>query len=205
MAVFSANPNILVNPAIQPSQMLPWSATTSYNWGDCVLGSDGMAYCFMAAYDNPQYASVGTTSDPTISKFSLSLKNQTGLLTGGDFAQNYETGVTLPANPNGAQWVNLSLLSPTIPPWNKNTNYKPGDLVFYPADQPTLVWRRNDLGETGQGLERSPPYLPQPGIVSLDGVNTAWNLISNPLQLGSFNPTTISSPPTGLNFAQSRR
>lgn len=201
MAYPSPNPNIFVTPSIQKSQMNAWSATTTYYYGDCVLGSDGMAYCAISGYAT-SYPSMGLLADPVTS--SLSLSNQKGLLQNvnslGSFT-NITPNTSVTQAPN---WVNLSLLSPTIPPWNSTTNYQPGDLVFYPPDQPTLVWRRNDLGQTGQGLGLSPPYLPQPGIVSLDGVNTAWNLISNPLQLGNFNPVTITNPPSGLNFVQPR-
>lgn len=183
MAVFSPNPNILVQPDIQKTFMLPWSATTQYNFGDCVIGSDGMAYCFLAAFDSGTYPAVGTTSDPTFPGNSLTLKNQKGLLIGGDFGTNFITGATV-SNTVGAQWVNLSLLSPTVPPWNANTTYSVGDLVYYPTDQPTVVWRLNNPVAAG-----NPPNVPGLNQISANQVNNWWGLISNPLQSTAFNPS----------------
>jgi hypothetical protein len=183
MAVFSPNPNILVQPDIQQSFMYPWSPTTQYNYGDCVIGSDGMAYAFLAAFDAGQYPFVGTTSDPTYPGNSLTLSNQRGLLIGGDFNTNYITGATV-ANPNGAQWINLSLLSPRIPPWNAHTTYSIGDLVYFPTDQPSVVWRLNSPVQAG-----NPPNVPGLNQIATNQVNNWWGLISNPLQTTAFNPS----------------
>ena len=182
---FSPNPNIFMNPAIQPTEMPLWSAAGTYNWGDCVLGSDGFAYCLLAATSSgPGYPYVGLTSDPTIPGFSLTLKNQNGIDMGGEFSYDTPAYLAAPLNPTGAQWVNLSLLSPRVPPWNANTTYSVGDLVYFPTDQPTVVWRLNKPVPAG-----NPPNVPGLNQTVSNQVNQWWGLISNPLQQTAFNPS----------------
>jgi hypothetical protein len=187
----SPNPNIFVTPNIQIPQMPPWSAVQVYYYGDCVVGTDGFAYCFLCGFDavptNP-YPNVGLTADPTLPGNSLSLTNQLGSKYGGDFSSS-----PTPDNPNGAGWVNLSLLSPRVPPWSSKVSYNAGDLVFYPNDEPTQVWRAY------QSNFNVAPNLPQANRVAVvtssfnpqaNGLspNNVWGLISAPVQVTSFNP-----------------
>lgn len=194
MAVFSPNPNIVVNPLIQKSQMLPWDGTTQYNYGDCVIGSDGMAYALLAPTDAGNYPLVGLTNNPIFTESSFRLNSTTGLARGGDFLENYITGAILPPR-GGAVWINLSLLSPVIRPWSRDEIYREGDLVYYPTDQPSVVWRYST------NLVLVPAEEPNvPGLNQIaNSFNKVWTLISNPLQYGSFNPTLPSQIGTNFN------
>lgn len=158
-----------------------WLPFGTYNFGDCVVGSDGMAYCLLAATSSPPgYPYIGITSDPTVNGKSLTLKNQNGIDFGGDFQTDPPSAAP---NPFGAQWVNLSMLSPRVPPWSISASYQPGDLVYYPNDQPSVVWRCN-RAHTGLA-----PTIPAQNVIAVQVLNTTWDLISNPLQYTAFNPT----------------
>lgn len=194
---FSPNPNIYQTPSLQPKDCAEWAETGNYFMGDCVLRGatfnndtqkweGGEMFMLLALVGNTTfneyvYGNVGVTSDPIFS--SLSLKSN-----GVDFNNNWigSTPNQTTANPGGAQWVNLSLLTPQIPPWNKERNYGFGDLVYYP--DPTIVWR---FSVDTVGL----PNVTPPGITAFGGNTlTSWSLISNPQQYTAFNPNPPVAP-----------
>ena len=196
----SPNNNIYQTPSLQPADCVEWSATGNYFMGDCVLRGatfnndtqsweGGEMFMLLALVGNLTtqeyvYGNVGATSDPIFS--SLSLKSN-----GVDFNNDWITSTPnqTPPNPGGAQWINLSLLTPGVPPWNRVRNYGLGDLVYYP--DPTVVWRRSVEGQVPF------PNVTPPGLTAVgDNTLTAWSLISNPQQYTSFNP----NPPVAPSF-----
>lgn len=209
MATLSPNPNIYDTPNIQPSQCVEWSATGTYTMGDCVLRGatfdvatqrwvGGEMFYLLALVGNRstpgQICYVGATSDPL--NYQLSLSNPA--VTGVDFNNGWISStntfsVPPPApNPGGAQWVNMTLLSPAVRPWNKLRAYNQGDLVYYP--DPTVVWRASFDVVTG-----SAPNVAGLNQKATSQYNQGWALISNPQQYTAFNPTQFSVEGTSVN------
>lgn len=192
----SPNPNLYQTPTLQPADCVEWSPAGQYFMGDCVLRGatfnndtqrwEGGQMFFLLALVGSQtvaaytYGSVGLTSDPLISQLSL---NGAGV----DFNNGWiqATPIQVGPNPRGAQWVNLSLLSPAVRPWNNVQPYNFGDIVYYP--DPTVVWRATETAPAGL-----PPNVPGLNTVGINQINTAWALISNPQQYSAFNETPVN-------------
>lgn len=207
----SQNPNIYDAPQIQPSDCIEWLGPTATYWmGDCVLRGatydadnavwrGGEMFVLIAlvgslATGPNQRCYVGATSDPLYNQLTLLDPNHRGIDFNNDWiSTNPPTAAPRP-NPTGAQWVNMTLLSPAVRPWNRLRAYGQGDLVYYP--DPTVVWRATFSIVPGQ-----PPNVAGLNQVASAEFNVGWALISNPQQYTAFNPNQFSILGTSVNEA----
>jgi len=204
----SPNPNIFDTPGIQPKNCSEWFPTGTYYMGDVVLRGatvdepndrwvGGEMFVLIALVGSVTPGAlvrcyVGLTSDPLYNQLSLTNPAVKGIDFNNDWISQNPPAPIPPPNPTGAQWVNLTLLSPAVRPWNKLRNYGQGDLVYYP--DPTVVWRASFAIAAG-----SAPNVAGLNQLATAEYNQGWALISNPQQYTAFNPTQFTVMGTSVN------
>jgi hypothetical protein len=188
--------NLWANPALSPpfpAWDINYKAGTltvpsGYTNGDCVSynGQNFVANVISGGRTTPSFR-------PDTHQLSLS-----GNLNNSGFHTTSANGVppavnSFVLNPNGSEWINLTLLTPPSPVWDPRAVYGEGDFVMWPASPPGTTWRATQIVPPNKvpGEKTPTPLLSPAGglqVPQSNGNPVYWELITTPQPISFVQP-----------------